>query len=140
MKMINKYLTRWAIWGLRHSKLSQDEKALLLSTVLDSIGSLPFRDIISSNESGRLIVNGKPVSIEMARNLQHSARAGLENIAIRFIREHVAFMAINVGVHNGDSLDKIMFARTALWNGQQEKLLLEKLAGQQESPVDEDAD
>lgn len=136
--MLNKYITKLAVWLLRHKTLSSQEKAVLLSTVLDSISSLPFHDMISSNESGRLIVNGKPVTVEMARNLRHSAKAGLDNVAIRFIREQIAFMAINIGVHNGDSPDKIMFARTALWNGQQEKLLLEKLAGQQEDDMDED--
>lgn len=137
--MLHKFIAKLTIWCLKHATLSPQEKAVVLSAALDSIGALPIRDMISTNESGRLIVNGKPVTVEMVRNLQESARAGLDNIAIRFIRDQIAFMAINIGVHNGDSLDKVMFARTALWNGQQEKLLLEKLAGQSEVPLEDDA-
>src|SRR3990167_4504919 len=119
------YLMGW----LLKSRLSMENRIALTTLLLDKLNFIPAKDIIWMNETGRLEINGQEVTLEMAAKLREGARRDLLSNSLKIIREQVAFRAVAIGVHNGDTAEKIMWARVALWWQQQEKELLELLAG-----------
>ena len=122
---------------LKNGTLSLEESVRCSEALLAVMGALPFKDIITHNEFGRITVNGKEIDIDQAKRLRANATAALENQALTLIREQAAYTAVTVGVHKAESPNQMFFARAALWWGQQEHTLLELLAGR-ELPPSED--
>lgn len=109
--------------------LSVTDRMTLTNTILDRLGALPFSAIIKVSETGEVTVKGRPLDIEKYASLQQSAKAALENEAINLMWEANAFEAVEQGVHQGMNEYQILFAKTSLWNGQQDRKFLKELAG-----------
>lgn len=126
--------------ALKSADLTLEDRALLTTLILDKVGALPLRDLVVLNDGGSLIINGKPIDAETAKNLQTSAKAALRNQALRLIRDQVIFTAITIGVHKLEKVDQSFFARAAIWFGQQEQEYLELLAQEkaEQALLDED--
>lgn len=120
--------TKLAIFALKSARLPVKDRNLLTACILDRLAALPLRDIIHVNEEGNLLVNGRPVDVETARQLRESARGALTSTAFKFIRQQVAFQAINIGVHKAEDELQMFFGRAAIWWGQQEEIQLRLLA------------
>lgn len=127
MKLITKIIVAYA----RRADLSMEDRSALATVILDRLGALPFRDIIQVGSNGVLTIDGRPLDMETARKMRDSAKYVLESTARHFVREQVAFRAVTLGVHNGDTAEKAIFARAALWYGQQEDELYRMLAQEQ---------
>lgn len=126
--MFSKIVTKLTVFALRHKKLNTEQKNECVNALLDNLHALPIRSIISYNEQGTLLVNGKQVELEIAQRLREGAKRMLDNPARMIVRDQVAWLAVNVGIHQGNTLEQIMFAKTALWNGQEEDKLYKQLA------------
>lgn len=124
--MVARLVTRITIWLLKSSHLSNEERQLLTSALLDKLGALPLHATIVVDEAGQFFVNGKQLDLDTARKLRESARSMMNNFARRFVREQVKYMAINIGVHQNTSPDQGLFAKTALYNFQEEDELYRK--------------
>lgn len=119
--------------------LSKELKAKLMTSILDNLRALPFRDIISVNEQGVLLVNNRSLELEQAIQLRESARSALQSVALKFVNDQVSFKAVNIGIHNLETVDQILFSRAAIWWGQQQQNLLHLLAKEDgTSPILED--
>lgn len=114
---------------LRHSALSLAERSRLSTGILNKLGALPTGDIITVNESNEILVNGVLLEYERARALREGARAALNNVALRIVRQQVAYNAIKTGIHKAETESQLYFGRAALYYGQQEEDLLLLLAG-----------
>lgn len=130
--MFSKLTAKLARFALRRADLSIEDRNLLTTLILDGIGALPLRDMIYVNEEGKLLVNGKALSVEGARALRESARGATKNQALKFVNEQVKFNAITFGVHKLETERQSFFCRAALWFGQEQQKLLAILA--QEDP------
>ena len=126
--MLGRLSTRLVLWIFHNSHISLENRALCTAAILGKLNAFPTRDIISLDQNGTILVNDRPLDMEMARKLRESAKYVLDSTARRFVREQVLFKAINIGVHNGDSTEKIMFSRVAIWWGQQEDEFYKLLA------------
>lgn len=116
-------------------ELTLQERNLLTGAILDSLGALPLRDILyADTDSQELMVSGKPLDFEMARGLRESALAVLNNKAFNLIREQVAFEAQNLAVRKVTTVEELIFARAALWWGEQVIEKLQLLAQQTQRP------
>jgi hypothetical protein len=124
---MNWIATKLACFLLRRTNLSVENRSLLTACLLDRLGALPFRDIIQRNEN-EMLVNGVPLDYETARALNESAKAALNNSALKVVWDSVAFLAVNNGIHKAETERQIFWARAALWWGQQERTILEELA------------
>ncbi len=113
---------------LRDAELTNEDRQMLTSAVLVRLGVLPLRASIAVDSGGQIFVNGKKPGVELAISLRESARAMLSNIARKFVRETVTFLAIKQGVHENTSPEQGLFAKAALWQMQEEQTLLELLA------------
>lgn len=120
-------ITNLIIWLMRNTRFSIESRTKCVNALLVKL-NFPCKDIIEVNSEEKIMVNGRQLDLEGARQLRESARAMLENSARKFVREQVAFKAITLGIHNGDTPEKLYFSRTALWFGQMEDELYHLLA------------
>lgn len=134
--MWGRLATKLAVYLLRSSRLSNEDRQLLTATMLDRLGALPLRARITVDEAGTILVDGRPTTMEVARHLRESSRNLLKNFSRKFVRDTVTFMAIKEGVHVNLTPEQGLFAKAALWGMQEEDALHRLLA--QNSEVEDD--
>ncbi len=127
--MFNKFATKLAVFMLKRSTLSMEDRALLISCTLDKLDSIPLSDIISVNEQGTLLVNGKTVDLELAKSLRESSRAVLNSRAFKMIQNQVVYAAFSYAARTATSIDQLILGKAAIWWGQKENEYLNLLAG-----------
>lgn len=131
------WVVKLAIALLKNTHLSNDDRQLLTSALLDKLGALPLRARIVMDEAGQIFVDRKQMTLEVAQEMKRSAKSMLNNFARRFVREQVTFMAIQMGVHQNTSPEQGLYAKAALWFFQEEDELYRKLA-QTEDVMEDD--
>lgn len=124
---------------LRSAHISVQDRTLLTSCLLDKLGGFPMSDILGIDENGQLLVRGKRVDASQALILRRSARRLLREPSRKLVHDQVTFKAVTMGVHQGDTPEKVLFSKVALWWGQQEDELY-KLFAQQEGDENEELD
>lgn len=129
------YDVRQAVSLLKRADISPEDRLILTNAILDTLGALPLRDIITNDENGQILLNNEPLNLEKARQLHEYALSALENRALTLIREQAAFTAITIGVHKAERTEQMIFGRAALWWGQQEQKFLEVLAQRNQEPT-----
>ena len=107
--------TKLAVWLLRKSDLSVENRSILTSSVLKELVAAPLCDIITKDNDGVLVIDGKKVDFEQARKLRESARAALNNYALQHIQRQVMFRAITTGFHHADNERQAFFGKAAIW-------------------------
>lgn len=122
-------LVRFALSVLKHSDLTIQERTLCTGIVLTKLEALPLHDIVTSSDEG-ILINGKQVDIEKLRVLREAAIRALDNQALNLIGEQVVWLAIQRGIHNADTPEKLYFYRAAIWFSEQMKTHLQILAQQ----------
>jgi hypothetical protein len=113
---------------IRNTRFSLENRTRCVTGLLDKLNFIPYKDIIERDEVGKTVINGRVLDLEMARQIRESAKSLLDNQCRKIVKDQVAFKAVNIGVHNGDTPDKIIWSRVALWIYQQEDELLEMLS------------
>jgi hypothetical protein len=114
--------------------LSVKTRTILLNAVIHSFG-FPIKAIISTDENRRILVQGKLLTVDETVQLQESAYALARNPALRLIRDQVRFKAIELGYLQNVDADpyRELFYKAALWYAQEEKELIDGLAGSPDS-------
>ena len=107
--------------------LSIQERTKLVCAILDANNAIALNDVIEITEQG-LFVQGRPIPYEEAIQLRESARSAFNSYARKYVMEQVASIAGKRGIAEGDTPDKLIFYRAALWWGKQEELYYERLA------------
>ena len=113
---------------MQHSKFSLENRTKCTTALLNKLNFIPYIDIIKVDTKGRTVVNGRPLDLEKSKQLREHAKVMLDNPTRNLVREQVAFKAVNIGVHNGDTPEKLYFSRVALWIYQKEDELYHTLA------------
>lgn len=113
---------------LRKRNLSVKEKNSLIVHIMDNLQSLPISSIISTNEEGETLLNGRSLDLEKAQQLRESARQALDNVALKVVNHEVLYTAVTMGVHKVQEPVELLFARAAIWYGQQQEVHLKILA------------
>lgn len=126
--MFGRWGTKLAIALLQYSALSNEDRQLLTTVILDKLRALPLRARIVQDESGMIFVDGKQLNFETATRLHETSKTMLTNFARRFIREQVTWMAIQKGVYENTSPEEGLFAKAALWCFQEEEKLYRTFA------------
>ncbi len=117
-----------AIKLLRWGKLSNESRQLLTACMLEQLGALPVRAKITFDETGKVLIEGKYLSVDRAMKLRVAAQAMQRNFAYRLVQENVKFLAVKIGVHQNTSPDQGLFAKAALWQHSEERELYARLA------------
>jgi hypothetical protein len=125
---MRRFLIKSFLKYIKSLKLTETEENILNRGILDTLGGLPIYDIITINEAGQLLIDNRPVDMEKAAQLRYSAKAALENHALKTVYAQVTYQAFLLGAHKVESERQLNFARAAIWWGQQEERLLKLLA------------
>lgn len=123
-------LVRLICWLLKSSFLSPEKRVMLTNQVLSTIGALPLHAIITVDDAGKLHISGVPLEYEKAVSLRESASNVLNSDAWKIVHDQVLYLAVSKGVHEALNHDQILFAKAAIWYGQQERDVLKVLAGE----------
>lgn len=126
--MLKRFGIKILSYLLKSSELSDEDRSLLTTLVLDNLHALPIRDIISVNDDGSVVVNGRTLTPEQVLAYKESARGALNNSALKLIHEQVNYVAVSQGIHKANSSKDLLFSQSAIWYGQQEIKKLESLA------------
>ena len=129
-------VVKLALGVLRRSDLTIAERTACIGAVLGKLEALPIKDIITNSADG-ILINGQLPDIEKLRILRESAKSALDNQALNFIGEQVVWIAIQRGIHNADTPEKLYFYRAAIWFSEQLKAHLQILAQQNTDLIDE---
>lgn len=113
---------------LKRSDLPVEDRSYLSTFLLEKLGAFPIRDIISVNDEGSLIVDGRSLDVDQARALREGAKLAKTNVALKLIREQVLYAAVTTGIHKSETELQLFFSRAAIWWGQQEERLLALLS------------
>lgn len=118
----------WLFHCLLRAPLSREERALYTGSLLAALDAVPVRDIIQINEQGELLVNGRPLTPTETSAYGKIAKGILENTLMKLIWDQIRYTSFKGGVSEGNNQDSIIFHRTALWFGEQERAWLRLLA------------
>ncbi len=127
--MFGRFIARTVVALLKDARLSNEDRQLLTTAVIDRLGALPMRARIIEDEMGIIYVDGKQLTLQAAQKISETAKAMLNNFARKFVREQVVWMAIQKGVHSNTTPEEGLFAKAALYFYQEEDALYRKLAG-----------
>jgi hypothetical protein len=94
---------------------------------MKSVQAWPLHAIIVDSGEG-LLINGQPLDIEKARVLRDSALRVLENQAFNLCHDQVRFLAVKEGLATGLPPEGLLFYRAAMWNMENMKSVLARLA------------
>lgn len=122
----------WLLKTLSYGELSVRERSTFTSLILSKLDVAPLGAIIKVDETGQLLLRGKPADLEMIKVLQTHASIAFDNKAESLIDEQLIWETTVYGIHNGDDPVKLLFYRAAIWWYQQRKRYLSLLAGRQE--------
>ena len=118
--------TYLAIALLKRKTLSMKDYAALTNALLDKM-NVPYKDIMMIDEEGKITINNLELDFETIKSVRENAKLLLESNVRSIVREQVAFRAVAMGIHNGDTPEKIFFSRAALWSMQQEDELYQRI-------------
>lgn len=113
---------------LLRKNLSIKSKTALVNAVIDRLG-VPLHAIISTDDNRRILIQGKQLSIEQTELLFSSAVALKDNYARKLVRDHVRFMAVDLGYLQSKDPEVQLFYKAALWFAQEEDRLIDSLTG-----------
>lgn len=113
---------------LRNSKLSLENKTKLTCCLLNKLQAIPSSDIIKTNEAGKLEVNGRELDFDGMKILREGAIMLLDSNTRKFVKEQIMFEAVKIGVHFGDTPERVIFSKAAIWQLEQEEDFIKKLA------------
>ena len=113
--------------------LTIQQRTKLVCAVLDANNAVPLTDILTEGKGVGLVLNGEPLGYDKSIQLRNSARVALNNQALGHIRNQVASIAGRRGIAEGDTPEKLIFYRAALWYGKMELEVLNSLAALSES-------
>lgn len=120
-------MTSLVVWLLK----TFGSRKVLEEIVFASLETPPMRGIISQDASRRLTVSGRVLSPEQILGLRESAQNALDSQALKVVRDQVRFKAIDEGyLSAADPTKTSTFYKAALWYAQEERAILEGLAGQ----------
>ena len=112
---------------LHWKNLKGEDKALIVTALLENIDALPLRDAIKFDADGTLLVRGRKLELEQAQALKGATEALKTNYARQLIQEQLLYEANKIALHQGLTPEMIQFAKAVVWNLQNEELLLNKL-------------
>ncbi len=129
-------ITRLVIALLKWARLSIEDRTLLTVAMIDKLKALPVSDIISLDQKGSLLIEGKPVELNQAISLREGARLIVNSPTYRIVQAQILYQATKLGIHEGDTPEKVFFSKVAIWWHQEQKALYESFA--QQTTQDED--
>jgi len=129
--MLNNLITKLVLWSLKSKKITGDNKTKITNLLLENIGTLPTQRLITFDQYGTLLLNGKHLELEQIMRFKQGAMALQDNEVRKVLHQSLKAMAVEMGVHNGLTPETIMFSKAWLYAIQEEDKLIAQLMGQE---------
>lgn len=100
---------------IEKTDFSQKETIRLLNILNKHINSFPIEDVIVRTKDGVTLANGRNLSPEEVIKFKQELSALRDNWAFKLFGDQILFEAIKYGIHFGDTPEKVMFSKTAIW-------------------------
>lgn len=130
--MFSKLAVKLAKTLLDGASLSIEQRTELTNALVDKLIALPLHDILTTDEKGTLLLRGKRLDPGQAKLIRESASRMKQETARKIVEKQIKYLAITIGVHQGDSAEKVYFSKVALWVMQEMDKLYTLLAGPEE--------
>ena len=121
-------LAHWLLRKVLSGKLELSEKNLLFGLIIERMDAYPLSAILYTDDLGQLILKGEVVDLDKAKQLYMSANDAIDNKAEQLIDLQMLWEATVNGILDGDSPEKLLFFRAAIWWHQQRQRYLRLLA------------
>lgn len=92
-------------------EITNEERHLIISKLTQAINIYPIRDAIMLQKDGAILANGMRLSFEERNAFIQSIKAIKGNNALRLLLDQIMYMAIGFGLHQGQNVEQIMYAK-----------------------------
>jgi hypothetical protein len=100
---------------LENNKLTQEEHLRLLGILTKSINTFPIDTVITFTQDGGYMANGHKLTLDEVVKFRQGISALSENWAFQLLGDQIMYEAIKHGVHHGDTTERMMFSKTAIY-------------------------
>lgn len=100
---------------LEKNELSQAEHLRLLGILNKDFNMFPLANVITVTTEGAILANGNKLSVEEVVKFRQGVSSLRDNWAFQLLGDQILFDSIKHGIHYGDTLDKMMFSKTAIY-------------------------
>lgn len=132
---------RFTVWAtctlLQSVHLSVEQRTMLTGILLDRLHAIPTRDIITKDEGGTMLINGRRLDVQGVIHLRESAARILREPARKLVSEQIQFKAVTLGIHQGMTPEQILFSKACIWQGAERDVLYKELAQGADDPDQE---
>lgn len=122
-------LTKLVLWALKTYKIKAEDKTLILNALIENIGILPIKDVISTNAQGMILLRGKPITdVDMANALRQGASAIVDNGTRKIVKEQLMVEAGKILLYKSKISEDLLFAKAIVWVALTEDNIYNELA------------
>lgn len=123
-----KFIVWLTIKLLNAKRVTGEQKTRILSALIGNIYALPIRDTITFNQDRTMNIDGRKFDMEQAMQFSESVNGLKNSYARKVINAQLTFKAIQLGIHQGETPEKIQFSKAVLWVLQEEQALIDTVA------------
>ena len=100
---------------LEKNELSKEEHLRLLSILTRRVNAFPLENVITTSQQGTLLANGREMTLDEVVKFRQGISALRDNWAFQLLGDQILFLAIQHGVHFGDTVEKIYFSKASIY-------------------------
>ena len=100
---------------LEKNELSQQEQIRLLGILTKQINTFPLEDVIKVTPEGATLANGQELTLEELLKFRQGISALRDNWAFQLLGDQILYLAIQHGVHFGDTVEKVYFSKASIY-------------------------
>jgi hypothetical protein len=114
-KSKQKVTCKQALDYLESNELTQKENLRLLGILNKNLNTFPISSVITITQDGGYVANGQKLTVDEVVKFRQGISALRDNWAFQLLGDQILFEAIKHGVHHGDTTEKLMFSKTAIY-------------------------
>lgn len=100
---------------LETNELSEQESIRLMNILNKKINTFPLTDVIKITVDGGYMANGQKLNIDQVVEFRQGISALRDNWAFQLLADQILFLAIQHGVHFGDTVGKLHFSKASIY-------------------------
>jgi len=100
---------------LEKNELTQQEQLRLLGILNKRLNAFPLDNVIVTTQQGATLANGQELTIEELVKFRQGISALRDNWAFQLLGDQILYLAIQHGIHFGDTVEKLMFSKSSIY-------------------------
>lgn len=100
---------------LEENDLTQKEHLRLLGILSKNLNVFPLDNVLKATHDGGVLANGKKLNMDEVIKFRIGISNLRDNWAFQLLGDQILYESIKWGVHNGDTTEKMMFSKSAIY-------------------------